>query len=180
MSLPATFVYATALKKIFSDEKDFICFAEEVKNLKVIFQDEIFTFFCSPFISSDIKKRLLKNALQKASVLLLNFLCILIDKNQFHLWPDIVDQVEQEELKVKRIIVVEVESTTRLTRSTLQQIEKQLKRFFNKSLQLKEIISPKIIGGIKIRAGGMIFDDSISFHLSNIKKGSEIYGNTNQ
>ena len=157
MNTPVVFTYISALKKLFLKEKNFINFAEEVKLLDVIFQKEIFTFFCSPLVSLNIKKQLLKNALQESSTILLNFLYILIDKNQFHLWPDIVDQIKCEELKIKRVIVAEVKTATQLTKSTMQQIEKNLKRFFNKSIQLKEVISPNVIAGIKIQAEGMVF-----------------------
>lgn len=179
MNSPIVLTYASALKKLFLDEKDFINFIREIKILDAIFQKEIFTFFCSPLVSSNIKKQLLKNSLQKTSLIMLNFLYVLIDKKQFYLWPDIVDQIKREELKINLIVVAKVESATKLAKSTVQQIKKNLRRFFNKSIQLREIISPDVIGGIKIQAEGIIFNDTISFHLSNIKRRSEMYGDTN-
>ena len=44
------------------------------------------------------------------------------------------------------------------------QLEKALEPFFKKTLRLKQIVKP-LIGGVYIKAGDYVFNDTVLFHL---------------
>ena len=162
--------YALALEKLFSKPEDFFRLVEDIRQLNNMMDKETLDFFCSPLISSQAKKQVLRKALNSLPDLTKNFLFILIDKNQFHLWSEILECILKRQREVKKILVAQVTSAVRLEKTTLHKIQEELERFFNQSVEIETLISPELLGGIKVQAGGKILDDTLSFHLANMQK----------
>lgn len=62
-----------------------------------------------------------------------------------------------------------IESVVRVPKSEIQSLETGFKRQFQ-ILQTNEELNPSLLGGIKVRIGDVIFDDSIKSKIGQIKE----------
>ncbi len=169
LKLDISKAYIIAIKSLLSDLDSLCLFAQNLREFRKAFRGEVVNFFCSPLIASDLKKKILVKAISPKDEWVIRFLYVLIDRNHLHLLHSISHLLDQEEQNIKKIMDVDIYSATPVDLSIREFIKAYLKRTFKKSIQIKEIISPNLIGGIKIVANGVVFDDTLLFHLKQIK-----------
>ncbi|MDE0120094.1 MAG: ATP synthase F1 subunit delta [Bdellovibrionales bacterium] len=174
MSLVA-YNYARALKENFKkeQEEDFFSFLKELKELKKVLDlSEIKAFFISPVIPVKEKKEGLKKIFEKFTFdkLICSFLLFLLDKKRWKELNAILACLTDIENQMKGVLLAEVESVEPLSPDLQKSLEKTLEGFFGKKIFLTEKkASQKIIGGLRVRAQGFIFDDTLLFHLTQMK-----------
>ena len=183
-------VYAKALKKCFMEdgrgEEDFFSCLDELRRLNEVFRSrDVKAFFLYPFFSIEKKKQILKKVFVhfKFSHLGYSFLCLLLDKKRWGERDSILSRLTDMEHEMKGLVSVEVASTEALSIDLKNQLIKKLEKVFKKKISLKEKKRDKeLIGGLKIRAGGFVFDDTLLFHLKRMKDQirSNFYDNTSQ
>ena len=185
MSSPA-YSYAKALNAILTKEQlpDFLKSFQQIS--PALQQEE--KFFISPVYALDFKKQalhfildLLKTNSTKKSLpdvkylsthvinILKNVLFLLLDRGRWREWPKILQYLEEINQDLQNSVLAEVISSHPLEKDLKSQLQKKLESFFKKSIVLKESLSSELLAGIKIKAGGFIFDDSISFHLKQME-----------
>ena len=170
--------YAKALKEVLKKE-DFESFFKIVKNFNQLFKDqEIEAFFLSPAYPAKLKKQALApvfNYLAGSTPrpivdILKKFLYLLLDKKCWREYSLIVQQLEGINKNLAGYESAEILSSTPLSTETKQQLQKKLEGIFKKSIVLKEKLSSQISAGIKIKCGGFVFDDRLSFHIKQMEK----------
>ena len=112
----------------------------------------------------DTKKQILKNVLVSFNKLIIEFLTIIIEQNSSKYLVQIIDRylvMAKKELSSNEIEITLAENLDEELKQTLMQ---QL------NCTLKVNIDSSIIGGIKLRKGNTIFDNSISSQLNQLKK----------
>ena len=188
MSNPA-YSYAKALNEILVKEQlpDFLKFFQQIR--PALQQEE--KFFISPMYALDFKKQVLNFILEllktnstkkdlpdvkyssSSSIhvinILKNVLFLLLDRGRWREWPRILQYLEEINQDLQNSVLAEVISSHPLEKDLKYQLQKKLESFFKKSVVLKESLSSKLLAGIKIKAGGFVFDDSISFHLKQME-----------
>ena len=188
MSSPA-YSYAKAVNELLKKEQlsEFLkCFQE----ISPILQEQE-QFFISPVYSLDFKKQALSAALAsiKSSLikppvldLLKDFFLLLLDRSRWREWPKILQYLEKIHQDLQNVVVAEVISTHPLSSDLKSQLKKKLEAFFKKLVVLRESRSSDLLAGIKIKAGGFIFDDSMFFHLKQMELEARrgFYVNTGQ
>ncbi len=142
--------------------KEITPLAEELKKYQ--------QFFCSPVFSLEDKQRVLSYVLQSASPEIKNFLYVLLVRGDFFLLESIVSGLLKKEMEMKNLLEATIETTVKLTTTIRQSFVQKLEQYFNKTIQLTEKINPLLIGGFRLSVGGMVFDDSLLFHLKQISK----------
>lgn len=131
---------------------------------------EFYEVLTSPIISLQDKKNLLKKVYSVFNETFLNFLFVVLDHNRFSLILSIKDEFYKLHDAKRNIVSVEVQSTYKLDLNELKNIEKNLmKNYKNKKLEIKNIVNPELIGGIKILCNGEVVDLSIKNTLESIK-----------
>jgi len=180
------YTYARALKNSFEKKEDFFSFVEEVtKVTTALSSKEIKPFFLSPVIPSKEKKDFLRKALNSFDFnpLTSSFLFLLIDKRRLKELKAILNYLLKMVDEIKEVMSVEVESKQKLSLDLKEKLIKKLSQFFNKQVLLKEVTPSKnLIGGVKLRAGGFVFDDTILLHLNQLENHirREAYGYTSK
>lgn len=185
MSLIAD-TYANALQTSFKKENDFFMFLEELQLLhKYLKPKEINQFFNSPMVSLEDKKQVLISCLKGFSFKdkISSFLFLLLDKKRWSELNSILTCLINTANKMKGIVLVEIKSAHKIDSNLKDKLIKKLSQFFNKKIALKETYSASnIMGGIKVCSNGLVFDDTLLFHLTQmenqIKRGS--YVNTSK
>ena len=166
-----SYTYARALKAAFKKENNqsFFSFVEELNQLnKILSLQEIKRFFLSLTVSVEEKKQVLKKVFVSFQFndLICSFLFLLLDKKRWRELDDILICLHNMEEEIKGVISVEVKSVHALTDDLRGQLIENLEKFFNKKISLKEkSSSDELMGGIKVRSGGVVLDNTLLFHL---------------
>ena len=63
---------------------------------------------------------------------------------------------------------LEVTSSSPLSASALESLEKRFTQKYRKSVKVKSFIDPSLIGGLKVRIGDDVYDASITAQLNQI------------
>lgn len=188
MSSPA-YSYAKALNELLNKEQlseCLKCFQQISQALK---QEQ--QFFISPVYALDFKKQVLGTVLTSIKAdsakpqvidLLKNFLFLLLDRGRWREWPKILQYLEEINQDQQNVVLAEVISAHPLSSGLKNQLKEKLEAFFKKSIVLRESRSSDLLAGIKIKAGGFVFDDTMSFHLKQMELEAKrgFYVNTGQ
>ena len=168
-------VYAKALTDCFSDrpKEDFFAVLRELKQLNKCFHSsEARNFFLSPAFPLALKKKTLKKIFSSRALsdITCAFLFLLLDKKRWKELQSILDHLTDREENLKGILRAEVESSATLSLKVKESLTKKLEGFFNKKIVLQEKPPNKnLIAGLKVRAGGLVFDDAFLFHLDSME-----------
>ena len=168
MSSSQALEYANVLHDLAIDSGQVL---DTLESLKCVLDDkEIFNFFNHPKISSEEKKRILKQSLKIQDCDLLYFLYVLVDNDKLFMINDILDAYHEINDKKLGIMRFTVYSSRVLDDKVKEEIKKALYNTYYKNIILKCEIDEKIIGGIVIKHNNSIIDDSILNKLNDIKK----------
>ena len=137
----------------------------QLESIKSLYKNEpsFRLLFESKQIKLDIKKTIIANVLESYEDLVKEFLYILMDNKLTSQLVNILNRffsLATNELNNKKIEIIAAQE---LAEDVLQSLEKRL----NCKIQLT--INPSIIGGIQLRQGNTIFDNSISYQLNQLK-----------
>ena len=115
-------------------------------------------------INNGTKQNIIRKILADFDYVVVEFLCILIQQKGSHHLIKITDRfliLAKKELHANEI---EITIAKHLDETTIKSLTERLKYTIN------VIIDPSVLGGIKLRRGNKIFDNSISYQLSNLKQ----------
>ncbi len=165
--------YAKSLMLLLENEKMKSQFLENLKELETIFASEkINSFFLSPAINIKDKKEILKKVLHFSDFhpLLLNFLSVLLDNKRWDQLSQVSQKLHQLERERQSFLVVQVESDFPLEEDVKKVLQEKFSAFFQKNVSIKEKKSKNWLGGIRIHAGGFVFDDTLVGHLKQMEQ----------
>ncbi|QVK02703.1 F0F1 ATP synthase subunit delta [Mycoplasma mycoides] len=103
-------------------------------------------------------------------IYLINALKILVENQLFINARMILKVLYKKLLAYKNIVLGEVYSTKKLTKTQLNAIKKKISNKVNKKVELVNKIDPTLIGGIKVSVEDKVFDGSIKAKLEALKK----------
>ncbi|EHQ06124.1 ATP synthase F1 subunit delta [Leptonema illini] len=163
-------IYAQALLDL--TEKDFEAVAAEFGELVTMMQAEgrLQSFFDSPLIKAENKVQVLEKSLRgKASTTLVNFLCVMAQRNRlaelnkvYEVYRYLVDN----KLGKRSVTVVTAFALDDATRGI---IEKSLEKYFASKLHVYYEVDASLIGGIVVRSEGREIDVSILKKIRSIR-----------
>lgn len=169
------YTYARAFKDSFEKEKseDFFSCVKELSQLRMSLQQlDIEFFFLSPAVSVEQKKQVLERLFKSLGFnnMVLSFLFLLLDRKRWKLLNSILEYLLSMEKEMKGVISVEVQSVHNLDSELKEQLIKKWEQVFNKKVLLKEKPpSQELIGGIKILSKGLVLNDTLLFHLTQME-----------
>ena len=121
-------------------------------------------------INNKDKINIIVKALNKFDLLLVEFISIIIDNNQISSLLNIITRFNTLVNKSGCINKVEITTANKLDDHDFESIANALSEKLNFKLEISQIIDSKILGGIKLRIGNNIFDNSVNYQINQLKK----------
>jgi len=126
--------------------------------------------FITKRIDAMNKIGIIKNVLKNFEPLIVEFIAILIENNQTNGLLNIITRFNNMVSSDSNISKVEITTSEKLTETNLEYISQTICDKLNATPEINIKIDPKIIGGIKLRVGNKIFDNSVSYQIKQLKK----------
>ncbi len=126
----------------------------------------------SPRFSKDEKSGVLEDITEKVAVtpLTRQILRVLLDSDRLAILGAICAELEEAILSHENKISATVESAEELSSDQKTEIEACFSQKFGKTLSPSYVITPALIGGIRVSSAGKVFDGSISGYLSRLEE----------
>jgi F-type H+-transporting ATPase subunit delta len=163
-------IYAQALLDL--SEKDFEAIAGEFAEVVGLMQtdERLQAFFASPLIKAENKVQVLEKSLRgKASTTLVNFLCVMAQRNRLSEMSRVYEVYRyyvDRKMGKRSVTVITALAADDADRS---QIEKSLEKYFQSKLHIYYEVDASLIGGIVIRSEGREVDASILKKIRSIR-----------
>lgn len=126
--------------------------------------------FSTPVISRDEKAKLLKDLfLSRCSSIVSNFLMVLNEHDRLELIAAVVDQFEELDQARKNQVKVQVITAVSVSSSQEGQISVELEKKLGKKPIVTFKVDESILGGMIVRSGDWLWDDSLKNRLSSLR-----------
>ncbi|MBE6124004.1 MAG: F0F1 ATP synthase subunit delta [Erysipelotrichaceae bacterium] len=164
--------YSIALYELAEEEKKFAEYRNEVKSLIEIWEDnfQLKDFLSNQLVSKEDKKAFLDDVFRnKVNDYILNFMKIVVDKGRAAYLEEILkdfDALGNEKLNIRQGILYTPMS---LSKEEVKQIEQSIGKKMNEEVHLKVVKDPSLIAGIKVVVNDKIFDNSVSYKLTELR-----------
>ena len=126
--------------------------------------------FITKKINLNKKVDIIHNTLNMFSSLTVEFLTIIINNNHSHDLLNIISKFNHLSESHIGINKVDIITATKLSEEEVNSLSQKINRILNNAPSVNNIIDPDIIGGIKLRVGNNIFDNSVSYQINQLKK----------
>jgi len=159
-------IYSNTLFNIASQNDLLDQITLELGKIKYLYKTEpnFRLLFESKRINNESKQAIIKNILTTFEIVVVEFLCIMINQKCSKYLIQIIDRFMKLSKKIQHANEIEIITANQLDENLIDELSSKL------NSTIKTTIDESMIGGIKLRKGNKIFDNSISFQLSNLKK----------
>ena len=165
--------YARAFYEIAAEESQLEKYYKELNSFSAIINDnkDLKDFLANPVFDQNEKKSVVESILEKTDIsrITANFLKLLTDKQRIVVLSDIVDcyrELMDEALKTVR---ASVKTAFPLSKELIQKLQQGLETQTQKKVEMTVIEEPSLLGGVVVRVGDTVYDNSIRTQLNNIK-----------
>ena len=167
-------VYGDALFSLALEENKLDEVWEEVKLLSSALQEnkEFTNMMTHPDMTQEKGLALLEEAFGgKLSDVMMGFFQVLVKKGRFSEILSVLDYFQKEAKEYKKIGVVYVTTPTGLTEEQKSSIVERLTQISGyQSLGMNYVVDPGLLGGIRIRIGDRVVDNSIQTKLEEMTR----------
>jgi len=132
--------------------------------------DDLRGFLYDPSIERQAKKDVLEKLFADISPYSLNFLRVIVDKNRSLVFDQAYPLFREMLNEHRGITTGAIETATPLDDASYRKVIENLEKRFDKKLELEQIVTPDLIGGIKVRIGNVVLDGSVRGQLAKLKK----------
>lgn len=166
--------YANALVEIAKEAKlTFDKISGDLETIKITLEQstDLNEVLTNPVISIEDKKEIIGKVFStEIDVLMINFLKVLVDKNRFSAFNDIVDSYKNSLDDINNIKRVEVTSAVEMTEDAKKKLKNKLETKLKANVILDLNINSNIIAGLVIKIGDNIIDMSLKNKLEDLSK----------
>ncbi|MHB8157029.1 MAG: ATP synthase F1 subunit delta, partial [Desulfocucumaceae bacterium] len=159
--------YAQALLMIAVEHDALEKYEQQMDAFKEILLNEsnLKEFMDNPKILAEEKKKVLRLLDQ----IIVNFLCLIIDKRREQIFLDIVEEFRNYVDQARNIVDAEVCSAVQITDKDFRELEQKLSKATGKKVRMKSTIDTSLLGGMIVRIGDTVIDGSVVKKLSLLK-----------
>ncbi len=165
--------YANALFDLATDENVVAATASGLANLQKMITEsgDLSRLLQSPVFKAKDQMAALEAIAAKAGVagLALNFVKLMCEKRRLPALPNAISGFQLLVAEAKGEVVAEVTSSEKLSSVQLKDLQSALKANLGRDVTLTTIIDKSILGGLIVKAGTMMIDDSLKTKLQNLK-----------
>lgn len=167
-------VYGDALFSLALEEGKLDEIWDEVKVLETALEEnkEFTNIMAHPEMTQEKSLALVDEAFKdKLSDIMMGFLQVLVKKGRFGEILSVLDHFQRETKEYKKIGVVYVTTPTELTGEQKSDIVEKLTQTSGyESLEMNYVVDASIFGGIRIRIGDRVVDNSIQTKLEDMTR----------
>jgi F-type H+-transporting ATPase subunit delta len=128
-------------------------------------------FFVAPVIARTEKERVLAAAFAgKVNEIAFHALLLLVRKRREALLPAIVAEYKNLQLAARGTEKLSITSARRLGAAELGAIVARLERLYGKQFEVRQIVNPDLIGGVRILIGDRRIDGTVSGRLEALAR----------
>ena len=124
----------------------------------------------TPALDSREKCNLIQEAFGNAEELLRNFLCILCEKRAFYTLPACKKAFDNAYDEAHAIVRATALTAIPMKVRQKKALTSKLSAMTGKTVELENRVDPALIGGIRLRYGGVQLDDTIQARLETLRK----------
>ncbi|TQE90901.1 F0F1 ATP synthase subunit delta [Ureibacillus terrenus] len=165
--------YAAALFSVAKDQNVVEEVNQDLQEIaKVINENRDFlALLTNPKFSSERKKEILSDLFKEANPILLNTLKLLVDKKRIRDLAAIAEAFKTLTAEAQGTAEATVYSTRELTEEEKKGISASFAKLVGKeTLNITNVIDPKVIGGVRVQIGNIIFDNTVASKLENLRR----------
>jgi len=152
---------ADGIEKILSDFSELWKSSEEFK-----------FFMLNPVVTDGAKKETVLQILAEdagGNKMLTNFFNLLIDRERFFLLPEISREYTDIKNKLRNSINIEIYSAEPLEEHQMEALKEKYRRQYGaQHAAAKNLVDSSLIGGVRVKIGDMLIDDTLSGRLQNL------------
>lgn len=165
--------YAQALFEIAQEEQRLDEYRNTLHEIKILFEENtsLMDVLKHPQIHKQEKKDLIMDLFKtECDQMILNFMCLLIDRNRIHLLFDMVKGYDGFYRQAKGIKKAIVSSAYPLTNNQREQLLAMLMKKTGCQIELEEVVDASLIAGMKVQVEDTILDHSAKMALATMKQ----------
>lgn len=170
---PVAGVYAEALLAIAEQRGQTEPLAAELEDLSSLLAaaPEIRRFLETPVLDAAVKKGVLEKALGgQVQRVLVDFVCLLIDKGRIGVLSDIALAFRQRLDHAAGRVRVQATSATALTDADSRSLAELLRARLQSECIVETAVQPALLGGLVVTIGDTIYDGSVRAQLRRIRE----------
>lgn len=165
--------YARALFELARDENKLDETAEELSSLLSLLDEseDLTRLVRSPIFSAAEQMNALAAVLAQAglSALIGNFLQLLAKNRRLFLLKDIIEGFHKLLADHRNELTADIISAVQLTDEQADELKATLKAKTGRDISLNQQVDPSLLGGLIVKVGSRMVDDSIRTKLNNLK-----------
>lgn len=164
--------YGQALYSLALEQDKILSWQEEVKELKTVFEEnsDFIMVLGSSFLSLKERQEILEKTLVGVDKNIIALILVIMENNRTSYLLDIFNAFNSYCNEYRGISEGYVYSTLKLDKKIISQIEEKISKIEKHQVELKNVIDPTLIGGVKVIIHDRIYDGSIKHHIEMMKK----------
>ncbi len=166
--------YALALYEVAAGKKAVDKVYNDIKKLQTeISKDgDFIKYFANPLWGNEGKLDALHSVSKKMKlgVKTQNCLDVIVENGRFAELKEILQEFVHIYHQKNNVVEVEVQSAQSLSSAQAKKLEATLEKKLNQKVLVSYLVKPEIIGGLKVKYGSNMIDDSILGKLSRIEQ----------
>lgn len=164
--------YGLALYSLALEENKIDSWQKDVKTLKSIFKEntDFIMILGSSFLSLEERIEILEKTLVGVDESIVALIDVIMENNRTDLILDIFESFNSYCNQYRGVSEGLIYSTLKLDQTVIDQIEKKISKIENNKVELKNVIDPSLIGGVKVVIKDRIYDGSIKHSIEMMKK----------
>ena len=165
-------LYAQALFELSLEENDLEQVYGDMEQCRKVFEDhpELTDLLNSPVILKNEKHDIINKVFGEEKGTVHDFICLVTDKNRIRYFDKIAESFNQLYDEHKGIREMTAVTSVPLKVDAKQRLIKKLEEKSGKTVKLKEVVDPSIMGGIILKMGDTMIDNSVKGRLDAIAK----------
>jgi F-type H+-transporting ATPase subunit delta len=124
----------------------------------------------NPRLPQEAKKRVVATLLREADPLVRNAMLVLVDNGRLNLLHDVSVSFAELAAEQERILDIEVTTAVPLDGEQTERLAEQIQSATGLQARLEPRVDPDIIGGLVLRARGVLLDASVRRELDEIHR----------
>ena len=164
--------YGLALYSLALDNDKVIEWQKDVKELSRVFKEnpDFVMILGSSFLSLEERIDILEKTLVNVDKNIVALIVVIMENNRTSYIYDVFDSFNSYCNQYRGVSEGLIYSTLKLEQTIISQIEEKISKIEKRKVELKNVIDPTLIGGVKIVIHDHIYDGSIKHHIEVMKK----------
>lgn len=177
--------YATALYELAQESKAISATEKSLDKIAILANEnaEFANLLASPLVSADKKIAIIEDILKKASskkdkpsAIIANFLKLVANNSRLFALPAMITSFKEIAAAGRKEVSAEVTSAKPLSASQLKSLSSTLKKKIGKTVKLQTHVDASLIGGLIVKVGSQMIDNSLQTKLSAMKNAMKEVG----